>query len=619
MDSGNLITFRPCTFATLATLSILSLSHAQSGATSADQEPDPWFEESRAASEDAEDQKPVRSPSPKRNARALHRKLITQYERIEENNITQRIRILEEAKSIAPNLSKNHQQILADLKHEKTGVLSAIQYASKSSTKIEEGLKALGPYTRYFIGDTTLAIALIDSPLIDKIESRIRILGHRGEFEAIDQLADSIRSSDLNRILAERIDTQVRATLANFVERHWDSSSGAFQALAGEAFLIGCITESEDKKLSVQLDFPHDADQRLKNSIQRSMEHAWSKDFQFGLPDQRSESSDLILKVSLDEIQMERQESATQVSSQILGAITEEPNLEFIAMAEKYEAAAKRYEAEMINYEQLYQLYLEGYDNSNYENAQRDVRQAEQAVKDAGRFGPVPSELVAQAQIAKSIAGSISSNSALKPIEPVPYHQEVLEQLYLIPSTLITEIESIPYQYTSKNIKYVFSSRADLALSSPVDKTIKFNGNAALQQERGWTKNEGVHPKDPSADPGTYSEAGFDSAVDLFRLEFGTSLSEEFGTLLGKVRTPAPTALRDREDLETLLLRLSLAARSQDGDPYSLSNDELKELAAMARSPDSSSKEFRLACLDHILRKSGLADSIPVAKLETLL
>ena len=625
MDSRNLIRLRLCTLATLATLWILSLSHAQSGATSAGHEPDPWFEERRTASEDVEDRKPAQAPSRKRNARALHRKLIAQYEQIAENDLSERIATLQEAISVAPSLGRRHELTLDELKRIKAGTLDAIEAAGQADISIEKGIETLEGHAEYLLGDPSLSAALQDSVFLDKVGARFRTLGRKGELESIDRIENAFKSSAMYPVVGDRVNTMIRSVLTRIVERRWDSSSRSFQALTSEAFLVGRLTQSEDKKMALHLDFPPDADLRLRSGVQRSVESAWGGRFLVDSSGADRGPSDLVLDVSLGKIQTRKIELQRTVSSSIPGPVTEEPNPDFIAMLDQYKYAAKRYEQALKIYEREYDNFLFHMTDQTYNNAQKDLDRAGSsfAATSSNAWSGGASfeyQTVADAMpTAETLANSLSALSLPEPMPPTPHHHKILEELQLIPSTLLTQGKATRYEYTSTDLMCVFSSSTDIALSSPADETLRLRGEVSLKQERYWMKNEGVHPNDPYAEPGSYTEAGLSSALDLFGLDFGTKLAAEFGELLGQVQTPAPTTLRDREDLEALLLRLSLAARDHNGDPYSLSNDELKELAGMARSPDSGPNKFRLACLDRILRKSGLADSIPTGKLGTLL
>ena len=575
-------------------------------------ESDPWFDdipneaipdEEAKESESDEDSSSatVRARSPK----YLYTKVMANYEAIPEGNLSKRISTLEEAVTVAPNLSGEAKSQLEILRRQKNAILAALEEANAMDTF--EALPILRPHIKYFASDPDLAIAFVDSPFVDRLNQQIRILGKNGEIEELTRLDEEARTHGIDRILGKRFDSSTQNALTGVISERWNTLTRNQKLMPGESYLVGQLLQSSEHKLRLQLDLPEDMQPILADKIVRNFKRHWGTDFEISRDDGEPQAPELVLSVNAKRVDFTISESESNVASSVPGKVIEEPNPEFMELAAKYEKEAKRYETAMEMYEINYERYLVSLEGGeDYNTAQRNLENAE---RDYQAATPATREYDAsfdEAQIAASVAASVTQTFLPQPLKPEPFHLRTLEKLYAIPSTLVVSMESTPYEYRAKKLNYTFASQAGLNLRTPVNRSLNLNGISRLEQSRSWTRNEGVHRSDPTADQGTFSQTELDSAIDLFSLEFASACSKEFGILLEK-------ASRSNADLQ--LLGHSLRAQQRKENLLAATTEELTELAKLARSPDLTASQLRRACLELIFEKSGAGEFEPGSKL----
>lgn len=587
-------------------------------------EPDPWFTEEREAPEIEEETSPnpdeptvvIRQISP----RAIAKKLKKSLELVPEGNLSKRIDLLEEIVStVKPD--PEDQQLLAELKSLKQNAVGAIEIASRASTSITDALAALGKYSTYFTADPTLLVQLLESEFSNRLSDQASSLSRRGEAAELAAIESALASNGLKPIFGSRLKLSVLDATSAMVARRWEELSRNAATLPGEAYLLGQLLKQNDKKLGIAIELPDRADPKLISNISRSIENAWGKDFQIKDPANRMSQPEFILKINADRIDSTHTTSEKTVESEIPGAIVEEPNPDFLELVERYEKAAKTYENAKKSFDARYQQYLDQMDDTDYRLAQADLKAAESNLKATPPpMGPnaSPEYEAAQAQFqsAQAMANSISAPSAIPPSQPVPYHLDILDDLYLVPSTLITSEEKTPYEYTEKEITYNFESRAPITLVTPVDSQIAEKSVVTLTQRRSWTKTEGTDPRDPTASDGTYSDFEYQSALDIFGLEFSAHCSQE----LGKLFESAKSNLASKSaDLPQALLLVALKNATSSSSQLSLDESELESLATLAQNPNVSAKQFRAHCLAKLLSKTEFANMADEEKIARLL
>lgn len=609
----------------LSTLSSALFLAALPYSYSQDEDSDAWFSKDHeaAAAENAEenDGQDALFTTGRKSSRALYNRLIKNYEAVSQTNLSKRISVLEEAITTAPKHSKDVQAILAELKERKNDVLEAIESAGQSLSSIDDSIQLLSPHAEYFTGDSSLLFQLLNSSFVDRLDRRIRALGRSSDFDEIAEMKKSITNAGLIQVIGNRFNETTSDALTSIIERRWDVSSREFSPLVGEAFLLGRLIQAPQKKLSVQVVYPSGINPKLSANISRSLERNWGNDFQIS---SSTRNPDLILEINGQAIETTRNEGASLVASSIPGKVVEEPNPDFMIMVKRYEKAAKSYAVSMDAYEVNYQRYLDDLkEGPEVQEAAGRVEQTENdlasALSNPGSSAADINGAMASASEAKVFMSGVTRMPMPEPRKPIPIHLDILDELYLIPSTIVTSSESTPYEYTTKELDYTFVSEAELALKTSADSNLKVEGSIDLQQKRDWVKNEGIHRSDPTAGPGTFSESELNSALDLFSLSFGTSCSKEFGELLAQANAHLSGSRTASQNIEQAFLKLSLAAQQSGSTSYALSSNEISELAELARTSSVSASQFRLACLSLIIEKSELAGTISQQDLQGLL
>ncbi|EDY82203.1 hypothetical protein VDG1235_1823 [Verrucomicrobiia bacterium DG1235] len=584
--------------------------------------PDPWFTEDRKAPEIEEAQTPdqdaptaiLRKTKPATIAKRLRKSL----DLIPEGNLSKRIDLLEEIVSTAKS-SPEDLSLLARLKTTKQDAINAIDSASATSHSILDSIENIGAYSNYFNSDPSLLVYLLESDFSQRLSAHVSSLSRRGKGAELAILQSEINNSGLKNIFGYRIKTSVIDATSGMIARRWDELSLNATTLPGEAYLLGRLLEQNDKKLALAIELPPNADPKLTSNIGRSIESAWGKAFKLVDQQARAKQPEFILKIDANRIQSTHTSSEKTVESVIPGAIVEEPNPDFLDLVARYEKAASIYENAVKSYEARYQQYLDSMDDTEYRNAQASLKQAESNLKatpppTGPGSSPEYDAARAQFQTAQALAFSISAPSAIQPSEPVPYHLDILEELYLVPSTLISSEDKTPYEYVEKSLSYIFESRAPITLESPASEKVAAESLVTFTQNRAWTKTLGANPRDPTADEGTYSESAYNSALDIFGLEFSSHCARELGSLFEKAKTSLQT---QQNDLPQTLLYLALKAATSGSDQLAINEAELKSLAELAQKPNLSSSQFRARCIALILAKtefSNLADEEQIAQ-----
>ncbi|MEM9160539.1 MAG: hypothetical protein AAGB46_15940 [Verrucomicrobiota bacterium] len=591
---------------------------------------DDWFDQDRRQeiSEEEEEESYLNLDGRRKSPRAILNSLNKRLEATPETDLSKRISLLEQAVSSAPKLTASHKSELESLRSLKAEILSNLSKGSLGTLFIgdlQDSLNSLEPQADYILGDPNLSIALLDSSLVSGLNRKIRIEGRNGKFDEIDQIRATVQASPLNRVLGPQIEASVKSAYTTIVARRWDATTKEIPSLTAEPYLFGRLVQDPKRALNVQLDFPKGSDLRLQRNILRSLDRTWSKRYNLDFSTNAARLNDLTFKVGLKEIKEDRSERATTLESEIPGEVIEAANPEFMELAAKYEKAAESYKNALESYEDHYEMYLESLKDDTYDNAQAELRQAESTLENtpvgAGPDGPSDQYLAAQAalEVAESVANSITPATLPEPIPPKPTHHEILDELYLVPSTLVLSKSSTPYEYKAKLIEYTFSSQAKVQLSSNADSSLSESGSISLSHKRDWTDNEGHHRNDLTVEPGTFNQSSFESALNLFGLAFGTEVAKEFGSLLDKTDKQLPAKIENRQTLNLFLLRLALNGADQAENKYSLDNDELESLAKLAQDNSADPKSFRIACLKYLIEKSGLSNRVTERELQAIL
>lgn len=612
-------TWLPHSPATLATLMIVATSVVVPSLPSQDSETkDPWFATetdqgfgngTTTSKSDEEPNVVLRTKNPNALARQLKKKL----DDVPEANLTKRIGLLQEIVSLTPRKTQDERELLDELESKKTASLGAIAAAGNGELTIEESIERLGPHARYLRGDTSLLLQLLQTPLTQRLDARVRFLGSENNVAALGELDSLISNNGLGPILSSRIKYSATDSLANTFLQKWKELSRGTTLLPGEAFLLGQILESDELKLRVGLDVVSSTDERLISNITRSMESDWGDKVEFVPTQRRADlTQDLTLTIQADSIQTSRYETSNTVASMIPGSVVEEPNPDFLDLVERYEKAAKKYEIAAQTYEMQYEQYLSQFEDSEYDRAQQQLSMAEENLRSTpatDQSGNVTQEYEsarADFQLAQSLANSVSPTIMPEPMKPEPRHLKILEDLYLVPSTIITSEEKTPYEYETKNLEYEFETKADLALETPIPETTPAKANVSLSQLREWTKNEGVDPRDPVAGDGSFNQADYNSALDLFSLEFGSRCSDEFRKLLSDAANSINEVPANHQSLPQAILAIAISY-TKSGQPQPLSQEDLSELTTKLNSGDTSLSEIRATYLSIILRNSEFA------------
>ena len=590
-------------------------------------ESDPWFtqehkhpfEEKKQTTESitagGETVEPTVSLTRKSPA-SLIRRARKELQSVPDSNLGKRITLLQQiTNSERPRETELAQ--LRDLTALRLDALSAINTASQSQTNLSESISALSPYSQYYKGDSNLLVTLLKSEFSTKLDTQVSSLSRRNQATQLAQIKENIHQAGLSPIFGSRIQTSVGQATSSMLARRWAELLDESKPLPGEAFLMSKLLGHDIGKLNVALEIPPTADPRLSNSIARGLQRAWGNNFHFTQIDNREFRPEFILEIDVDRIQSSNTISAREMESTIPGAVVEEPNPDFLDLVERYEKAAENYQVALSHYEVLYDDYIEALNNEEYRDAQQNLQNARETLA----ITPLPttpnsvqsreySAAVAQVQNAEAVANSIPEPMAIEPTPPTPHHHKILEDMHLVPSTIIISAEEAPYVYTEKNIDFAFEAAAPVSLSVPLAKDLSITSKVSLDLDKEWTTNEGVHPRDPAVDSGTYSETEYQSTLDMFGLEFATLCARELNGLITSVKDKWKTQA-DPNSLEDTLLFLSMKAASSDIAQIGVNERELRELTELALNPQTQPEDFRSACLEILLAKtefSHLAD-----------
>lgn len=589
----------------------------------ADEEPDPWFtQQKEGKTEDVSDSPSAVRISTKR-PKALFKQLVSDYQKTPDGNLSKRIALLEEALSVLPD-NAQEQQELAALKETRASLDKALTQAS-SSADLVASLETLSPYARFFRGDSTLLFQLLDSSFAESLHIKARSYSRNSDFQALETLQNAIRKAGLADILGTKITASANTSLARQIAKRWESDSQQFTALPSERYLVTALLGLPDARIPLSIKYPQNVDPKLSRNIQRSIEREWNTRFE--IIDKNTIGAlkpDFTLEIDATPIATDISQDSQTKESTIPGHIVEEPNPDFMDLTKRYEKAAKAYEIALISYEANYQRYLEQFERGAYEDAQ-DERDRTFAVlqqtPQTDAFGNQTEEYTAakaESDAATSLANSMSQSDIPEPPKPLPRHHEILEELYLTPSTIIVSEESTPYEYTATDLDYQFSARANLALKTAVDSRPGNQEVVTLSQQRNWTQNTGVDAKDPAVDDGTFSDQDLSSALDIFSLEFGSRCSEKVSSLIQQSLNRLEHTNPQQDGIAQALAYIALKSAQSPAPIQPLGQDELAQLAELAKS-DISARDFRIACLKLVLAKTEFANVANDATLATLL
>lgn len=582
---------------------------------------DPWFTTSikMKSTGDGEDEQSVNLRTKNPNALAKHlRKVLAD---IPDANLTKRISTLEEIISLVPQKAQAEQEEAKRLRIEKSKTLESIELAGSGKLTIESSIQQLGPYSHYLRGDTSLLFQLLQTPLIDRIDARVRFLGRENDRESLAELDQLITANGLKPILGSRVNYAASDSITDTFLQQWKSLINEETLLPGEAFLLGQLLGNDELKLRVGLAIVSTADPRLVSNITRSMENDWGKKLEFIPTTRRIDAAhDLNLTIETEDILASLYETSSNAESIIPGAVTEEPNPDFLDLVEEFEKAAKGYETSLKNYEMQYDHYLTQFEDDDYNRAQQQLGTAQDrlaATPQTDETGNTTQEYEAaraELQIAQSLANSVSPTTIPEPVKPYPAHLEILEELHLVPSTIITSEEKTPYEYTSKKLEYTFNTHAKLKLEAPIPNIEQSSTEVSLKQLRDWTRNEGIDPRDPIVDEGSFSQGEYNSALDLFSLEFGSRCSKEFKKLI----TDTAKTIDDATSpgLPQAVLSIALDYASSNKRPRTLNREELSKLTEKVNTEHMPLNELRATYLSIILHDSpyaSLADKESIA------
>ncbi len=594
-------------------------------------EPDPWFTQEHERPSDQDEakstvlgQKAKDEPTVvlKRNKpAALVRELQKTLAATPDANLQKRIALLEEIVSTAKPKPANIAQLEA-LRKLRTEAIQAISIAGEETHSLSSSIESLAPYSQYFKGDAALLVELLGSDFATRLSSQASTWGRRGNTVELAQLETQLQNAGLKTIFGDRVSQSVRGATSSMIARRLEDLSNSADQLPGEAYLMARMLKQDSGKLHLAVNLPAGADRRLVSNVSRSIANKWGDHIQITSYDNRTVRPELVLNIDANSITTSNTKKESQVSSYIAGAVVEKENPDFIALSKRYEKAAQAYQADLRSYEARYKDYIDQLDDVEYKQAQNDLRIAKSILKAT----PPPSgpgahpewdAALEKVEFAETLANSISAPMAIKPQEPYPHHLKILDELYLVPSTIIESEEETPYEYTKQDINFTFETSAPVTLEIPLAGDVTTQETVSINQTRKWSKNIGVNPRDPQTTEGTYSEAEYESALDLFGLEFGSTCAQKLGPLLQSAEQKLESQT-DGSSLPESLLLLAIQEITNDGEQVELSQSELHTLAEIAKDPNVQPKAFRAKCLATFLAKtrfSHLANENEIEKL----
>ncbi|MBK1875729.1 hypothetical protein [Pelagicoccus mobilis] len=622
-------------FTRVATVAIGAASLCLTYTKAAD-DPDPWFTKEHKKHVE-EDEKPKRSAIPgkeeekeptvtirRTNPSTLVKRMRKELQSVPEANLGKRIALLEQI--VYTDRPKEEDiAALEETTELRTNALNAIDTANQPSLSLEDSVKALAPYSQYYLGDSELLVELLKSDFSNRLNDQVSSLSRRNQTTQLALIKTQIDQAGLSKVFGSRIQTSAGEAASSMIAKRWAELLDETTPLPGEAYLVSQLLGHSISKLSLAVEIPANTDPRLSASIVRGLESEWGNEFQLTTLDQREADPEFVLNIDIQNIQSTNTVEERQVGSKIPGAVVEEPNPDFLELVKRYEKAAEAYQSALEHYEILYEDYIEALNNDEYRNAQEDLNQAREnlaatppPVGDNPQQAQAYASAVGQVQTAEAMARSVSQPIAIEPMPPQPHHLKILENIHLVPSTLIISAEETPYEYTEKSLDFVFEAKAPVQLSVPLAQEVNVQSEVSLNQNREWIANEGVSPRDPSVDSGTYSESEYQSALDMFGLEFATSCANELRSLL-KSAGHELEAQTNTNSLQDSLLLLSLKTATNDTANLKVGEQELAQLSQLAMDPQTDAKSMRAACLSILLSKTQFAHLADQKRIEQLL
>lgn len=540
-----------------------------------------------------------------KNPKALLRELRKSYESQSEGNLTKRIGILQEMIAVAPKDTADVAAELAKLKSLQSGALKAIADASAPGLELETSLKSISSYATYYGSDPSLLIALLESPFAKRLDSKIRELARSGNVDRLVAIDSALSEPSLSRAFGARYREAIDRAYATVVRDRWMESLQARTPIPGEQLLIGQMLQLPEAKLRLALSYEGESDQRLQDAIRRSFERRLGKSFELVDPQVDAAGSELALSVSAKPIQQEVLASETIKNSTVPGRVTETENPEFVDLVAKYEKAAKGYQTALDLYEAEHRRWIESMDNSDWDRAQNDLNSAKIQVQQTnptlpnGQTNPEYTAAVETRDTMQAVANSISPVSYPEPVKPYPRHLKILDDLYLIPPTLVSSTEETPYTYTERKLVYRFRDVAKLHMARPNGETLATSYDVELAQERNWIQNVGVEPGDPKVDAGSFSQQELNSSLDIFSLEFASMCAKEVNRLAAQASDRTLAQGIQGKSLDQVFLGLALRQTQESRADLSLDSPTLRSLAQSAYSSEAAL--FRRDCLILVL------------------
>lgn len=610
--------FRALTFAaSLIAFAVTPALHAQSSDAAED---DPWFSKEREVGlPEGEVEKSEALIQKGPNAWTTYQRVLKALKETNEHDLITRISLVEQAMAAYPKFADKHEPLHKELTALLAKIRQDLDQAGRSNQSVEQALDTIAPYRDYFIADTTLLVELLHTKLMASVDEQLRSISRHEDFARIDAIEAKLDAHRLNPILGQRFRSIMTDSLAGRIERRWSKASSGLGSPAGADYLVGRLIEAEDLKLTLKLQTPSNADRTLQSGIKKGLEQGWSRDFRIVTADSTTAKADLILNLVASDIETRVEEQSSILESSIPGKIVEEPNPDFMKLTKKYEKEAKRYEAAMEAYETNYGEYMRQFeDNSGQhltdmlggpvtESSAAPTTVSAPSGPGAEGFVDPRSEPLHESvarNIAEVQANAISMINIPEPRMPEPLHLAILEELYLTPSTIVISSESTAYEYTTKSLEYTFRSSAELAVATPTGTPIQAKESVNLTQQRNWTQNLGVSPKDPAVSEGDFSDQALNSAKSIFSLEFGARCAKSLDSLLNAA---VDTLSRSSSDSDATWLALALDVQRNKRSSFQLSARELRELATLAGNDQLSDQDFQTACLRIVAQKGGIA------------
>lgn len=577
-----------------------------------DSEPDPWFTQEHQRPNLAEDETSSKEidKSPaliKRTnvSSAVARKSKRELENVPANNLKKRIKLLEDIVS-SSKPSDDDIRLLKELKDTRSNAIRAIQEASQSHDSIFNAMELLKTYSSYYKGDTSLLVELIESSFSERLLDLAGSLGRRGETEEIARIKSQLQATGLSPVFEERIEKAATVAMRSMIARQIEDISQSDKQLPGEAYLISRMFNQNSGRLRLAINLPQSADPRLASNITRSIENQWGEHIQTTSLNSRSTVPELILNVDTLGIHVTNTVNERIIQSIVPGTTTEHVNPEFQKLFKRYEKAFKVYQSELSQFEERYAIYLDQMNDSEYLESLQHNPKTEVMDPNAESSAWGSDSTSQQIQGLASYSKSVSKPILNEPQKPFPHHLDILEKLYVIPSTIVSREEEEHYEYTEQALAFVIETEAPVSLQIPQIENLSIQSRVALNQNRRWIKNIGVDPRDPKATAGSYTEDEYESALDIFGLEFGSNCSNVLTQLLQQMSIQL-NSMASKDSIEQSLLAVALQSITSNDATEPLTQSELQQLVDFARKDTTSNLAFRAKCLATLLSKTQFA------------